>query len=359
MFETWVTAGGNLIAMRPDPDLAGLVGLTDARHRPLGRLPRRSTPPPATPGAGLVSETIQFHGTADRYDPGRRHRGRSRRCTRHASTATANPAVTLRERRAPTAGRRRPSPTTSPGRSSTRARATRPGPARSATASCRRSSGRTTCSSRTGSTSRKVADPAGRRAAAAARQPHPAREPRPDAAAAVLVLPARREGRRRDDRRRPRLAAAPPASSTGTSRRSPRGCDVDDWECVRGTSYMYPDTRRSAMPRRPPTRRRASRSRSTSTRTAATGHRAQPRRLLRRPARRLRVRLPERAGADDEPHALHHLERLGDASRRSSWPTASASTRTTTTGRPRGSRTDPATSPARACRCASPTSTAR
>ncbi len=30
MFADWVTAGGNLIAMRPDPDLAGLLGLTDA-----------------------------------------------------------------------------------------------------------------------------------------------------------------------------------------------------------------------------------------------------------------------------------------------------------------------------------------
>ena len=30
MFAAWVTAGGNLIAMRPDKKLAGLLGLTDA-----------------------------------------------------------------------------------------------------------------------------------------------------------------------------------------------------------------------------------------------------------------------------------------------------------------------------------------
>ena len=30
MLTTWVQAGGNLIAMRPDKKLAGLLGLTDA-----------------------------------------------------------------------------------------------------------------------------------------------------------------------------------------------------------------------------------------------------------------------------------------------------------------------------------------
>ena len=30
MFSDWVTAGGNLIAMRPDKKLASLLGLTDA-----------------------------------------------------------------------------------------------------------------------------------------------------------------------------------------------------------------------------------------------------------------------------------------------------------------------------------------
>ena len=54
-------------------------------------------------------------------------------------------------------------------------------------------------------------DPAGRRAAAPAGQPHHADEPRPHAAAALLVPAARREGRRRHDRRRPRPRTAPRA----------------------------------------------------------------------------------------------------------------------------------------------------
>ena len=33
MLSTWVTGGGNLVAMRPDKQLAGLLGLTDAGTR--------------------------------------------------------------------------------------------------------------------------------------------------------------------------------------------------------------------------------------------------------------------------------------------------------------------------------------
>ena len=85
-------------------------------------------------------------------------------------------------------------------------------------------------------------DPAGRRAAAAAGQPDRAREPRRDAAAAVLVLPARREGRRRDDRRRPRLRRHRRPVRLGELASARPGCNVDDWECVRQTSYIYPNT---------------------------------------------------------------------------------------------------------------------
>ena len=38
-FSDWVTAGGNLIAMRPDSQLAGLLGLSSAAGTLLGRLP--------------------------------------------------------------------------------------------------------------------------------------------------------------------------------------------------------------------------------------------------------------------------------------------------------------------------------
>ena len=92
MFTNWVTAGGNLIAMRPDKQLAGLLGLTDAARRS----------PTATcwstrrraPGAGIVNQTMQFHGTADRYTLN----GATSLATLYttATTATANPAVTMR-----------------------------------------------------------------------------------------------------------------------------------------------------------------------------------------------------------------------------------------------------------------------
>ena len=65
MLSDWVTAGGNLIAMRPDKKLATLLGLTDASS-PLaeGYLLVNTA---AAPGAGIVNQTMQFHGMADRY----------------------------------------------------------------------------------------------------------------------------------------------------------------------------------------------------------------------------------------------------------------------------------------------------
>ena len=65
MFTDWVNGGGNLIAMRPDKKLAGLLGLT-ALSSTLSNaylLVDEST----APGAGIVAQTIQFHGTADVY----------------------------------------------------------------------------------------------------------------------------------------------------------------------------------------------------------------------------------------------------------------------------------------------------
>ncbi len=89
MLADWVTGGGNLIAMRPDSQLSGLLGLT-AAGSPLseGYL---KVDTGSGPGAGIVGETMQFHGTADRYTatgaddrrhrstPTRRRRPRTRR----------------------------------------------------------------------------------------------------------------------------------------------------------------------------------------------------------------------------------------------------------------------------------------
>lgn len=92
MFTTWVTAGGNLIAMRPDKQLAGLLGLTDAASTLANTYLLVNTA--SAPGAGIVNQTMQFHGTADRYTLN----GATSIATLYsnATTATVNPAVTMR-----------------------------------------------------------------------------------------------------------------------------------------------------------------------------------------------------------------------------------------------------------------------
>lgn len=92
MLTTWVTGGGNLIAMRPNSQLASLLGLTSAGGTLSNAYLLVNTA--AAPGAGIVNQTIQFHGTADRYTLS----GAAAVATLYATaaTATANPAVTLR-----------------------------------------------------------------------------------------------------------------------------------------------------------------------------------------------------------------------------------------------------------------------
>jgi hypothetical protein len=92
MFSDWVNAGGNLIAMRPDKQLASLLGLTDAGTTlPEAYLLVNTA---AAPGAGIVNQTMQFHGTADRYTIS----GATAVATLYSNstTATSNPAVTVR-----------------------------------------------------------------------------------------------------------------------------------------------------------------------------------------------------------------------------------------------------------------------
>lgn len=92
MLTSWVTGGGNLIAMSPDKKLAGLLGLTDAGTTLSEAWLRISTS--SGPGAGIVGTSIQYHGTADRYTLN----GATAVATLYsnATTATANPAVTTR-----------------------------------------------------------------------------------------------------------------------------------------------------------------------------------------------------------------------------------------------------------------------
>jgi hypothetical protein len=92
MFSTWVEAGGNLIAMRPSAQLSSLLGITAAG----GTLAQGYLKVDTSngPGAGITDQTIQFHGTADRYTLS----GARAVATLYsdATSATSNPAVTMR-----------------------------------------------------------------------------------------------------------------------------------------------------------------------------------------------------------------------------------------------------------------------
>ena len=92
LLTSWVQGGGNLIAMRPDKKLAGLLGLTDAGGTRSNAYMRVDTGTPA--GSGIDGQTLQYHGTADRYTLG--SAAAVATLYSSASTATSNPAVTLR-----------------------------------------------------------------------------------------------------------------------------------------------------------------------------------------------------------------------------------------------------------------------
>jgi hypothetical protein len=92
MLTDWVNAGGNLIAMRPDKQLASLLGLLDASSTLQDAYLKVDAA--QAPGTGIVDQTMQYHGGADRYVTN----GASTIATlfSNASTATSNPAVTVR-----------------------------------------------------------------------------------------------------------------------------------------------------------------------------------------------------------------------------------------------------------------------
>ena len=91
MLSNWVSAGGKLIAMRPDGKLAGLLGLAGSSSTLSDRYLLVKTS--SGPGAGIVNQTMQYHGAADLYTLN----GASMLATLYstATTATSNPAVTL------------------------------------------------------------------------------------------------------------------------------------------------------------------------------------------------------------------------------------------------------------------------
>jgi hypothetical protein len=88
MLTNWVNAGGRLLAMRPDKQLAPLLGLTDLSSTVSDAYLK------ADASAGVVTDTIQFHGTADRYALN----GATAAATLYSTStvATTSPAVTVR-----------------------------------------------------------------------------------------------------------------------------------------------------------------------------------------------------------------------------------------------------------------------
>jgi fibronectin type 3 domain-containing protein len=92
LLTNWVYAGGKLIAMRPDKKLATLLGLTDTSQTLSNQYLLVNTT--SGPGKGIVNQTMQFHGAADLYGLS----GASSLATLYsgANIPTQNPAVTLR-----------------------------------------------------------------------------------------------------------------------------------------------------------------------------------------------------------------------------------------------------------------------
>lgn len=87
MLSNWVNAGGSLIAMRPDTRLAALLGIS-----PLGGATsddaNLTVDTSRAPGAGITSTSLQYHGPADRYALAG--------ATSVAGLSSGTPAVTLR-----------------------------------------------------------------------------------------------------------------------------------------------------------------------------------------------------------------------------------------------------------------------
>jgi hypothetical protein len=86
MLSSWVSAGGNLIALRPDTRLAGLLGISALGGTSDDANLSVNTSGP--PGAGITSASLQYHGPADRYALAG--------ATSVATLSSGTPAVTLR-----------------------------------------------------------------------------------------------------------------------------------------------------------------------------------------------------------------------------------------------------------------------
>ncbi len=96
MFTNWTNAGGTLIAQRPDPSLFSLMGIASTGTKPdnITNTYLLVNTIAGLPGAGIVNQTIQYHGVADLYTmlP-----GTTNLATLYSSPtiASTNPAITI------------------------------------------------------------------------------------------------------------------------------------------------------------------------------------------------------------------------------------------------------------------------
>ena len=342
----WVNAGGNLIAMRPDPQLFGLLGVTSPAGTRKDQYLKLTTSPA---GAGIVTDSIQFHGTATRY-------------TLAGATAVATLLRDSDERDRPT----RPSRCAPSAASGGEAAAFAFDLARSVVYT-RQGNPAWAGQERDGVAPIR-SDDLFFGASAANPQPdwvdlNKVAIPQADEQQRLLanlitrmardVMPIPRFWYFPRDEKAVIVMTGDDHATGGTAGRfdsqaaqSPPGCSVADWECIRSTSYIYTEHARSPTRRRPPTTRRASRSPCTSTRTAPTGRRRSSQgffstQLAAWQAKYTSVPAP----ITNRTHCIAWSD-WASHPKTSSWPTASASTRTTTTGRRTGSRTGRACSPA-------------
>ncbi len=93
VLQDYVTGGGSLIAMRPDPALANLFGLTYVNARAEQNLQFFAIEAGSEAGSGIVRGSLQYHGAADNYTLS----GASALAYlwNNISTPSTNPAVTL------------------------------------------------------------------------------------------------------------------------------------------------------------------------------------------------------------------------------------------------------------------------
>jgi hypothetical protein len=97
VLTTWVNGGGQLIAMRPDAHLASLLGLTASSGTLTNAYLGVNTS--VAPGAGIVSQTMQFHGVADFYTVSGSGSGTADTIATlfsDGATSTSHPAITVR-----------------------------------------------------------------------------------------------------------------------------------------------------------------------------------------------------------------------------------------------------------------------